>query len=173
MDESPLIVALDCNVLICLCGKNAELLVKVNHLLDTITKAKGKVIIPTPAIAEFLVHADRASLALIDQLQRQAAVRVADFDLASAYEHSLIDGSARSRGDKRDGVNEPWQKVKFDRQIVAIAKTNGAKLIVSDDASVRANAARVGIRSTSVDDLPIPDSARQHLLPIQPADHHL
>lgn len=66
---------------------------------------------------------------------------------------------AIAAGDKREGApaETPWTKVKFDRQIVAIAIVNGASEIISDDPHVKALGERWGIRVTSVDDLPIPE----------------
>src|SRR5690606_40976257 len=37
---------------------------KINHLFSSIDKARGKVVIPTPAMAEFLTYADQAALAV-------------------------------------------------------------------------------------------------------------
>ncbi len=51
--------------------------------------------------------------------------------------------------------------MKFDRQIVAIAKSNGAKLIVSDDDGVRACAQGLGIKSLKVAELDFPEHAMQ------------
>jgi len=161
MDDLPSIIAVDANVLICVCEKEGDRKEKINHLFSSIDKARGKVVIPTPAMAEFLTYADQAALAVLENLQKRASVYVASFDLASAYELSLIDAAAIGRSDKRDGRGEAWQKIKIDRQIVAIAKTYGAKLIISDDDGVRSVAARVGIKAKQVDELPIPDHARQ------------
>ena len=38
-----------------------------------------------------------------------------------------------AEGNKKDGSGEPWAKIKYDRQIVAIAKVIGASAIYSDD----------------------------------------
>lgn len=167
MDELPTIIAIDANVLVCACQKKGDRREKVWHLLDTLDKKKGRVIIPTPALAEFLVRADQAALGVLDALQKKSSIAIASFDLAAAHENALLDAAAIGRKDKRDGSEEHWQKVKIDRQIVAIAKSTGAKLIVSDDAGVRANATRVGIRAMQIDDMPIPDHARQRKLPIK------
>lgn len=169
MGELPRIVAIDANVLICNGSGSGDRKEKIEHLLSRIDKAKGKVIIPTPAIAEYLVRADKAGLAVLDALQKRSSVVVATFDLAAAYETALIDAAAIGRDDKRDGSEQAWQKIKVDRQIVAIAKSQGAKLIVSDDEGVRDTAARVGISAVNIDALPLPDHARQTKLPI--ADH--
>lgn len=167
MDDLPVVVAVDANVLVCSCENDGERKEKVLNLLAQIDKRKGRLIIPTPAIAEFLVNAEQAGLGVLDALQKKSSVYVANFDLSAAHECALMDAAALGRKDKRDGMDQAWQKVKFDRQIVAIAKANGAKLIVSDDAGVRANAVRVGIRAMSIDELPIPDHARQVKLPIK------
>ena len=44
----------------------------------------------------------------------------------------------------------------FDRQIVAVAKVNGAKVIYSDDKTLNTFAKRLGIESVSSWDLPAP-----------------
>jgi hypothetical protein len=166
MDALPKIIAIDANFLICNGESSGDRKDKVGHLLVCVDKAKGKVIIPTPAIAEYLVNADRAGLAVLESLQKRSSVVVANFDLPAAYETSLIDAAAIGRKDKRDGSDQAWQKIKVDRQIVAIAKSQGAKLIVSDDGGVRDTAARVGISAVCIDDLTLPEHARQAKLPI-------
>ena len=166
MDALPKIIAVDANFLICNSESSGDRKEKVGHLLARVDKANGKVIIPTPAIAEYLVHADKAGITLLDLLQKRSSVVIANFDLPAAYEAALIDAAALGRKDKRDGSDQAWQKIKVDRQIVAIAKSQGAKLIVSDDGGVRDAAARVGISAVSIDDLPLPEHARQTKLPI-------
>lgn len=68
---------------------------------------------------------------------------------------------APERGDKKHGSKSAYQKVKFDRQIVAIAKSRNARLIVSDDDSLRRVALSVGLQVSTAEELPIPDDARQ------------
>lgn len=167
MDDLPTIVAIDSNVLVCACQKKGDRKERVWHLLDTLDKKKGKIVLPTPVIAEFLVRADQAALEILEILQKKSSIVIASFDLASAHDNALLDAAALGRQDKKDGSEEHWQKVKIDRQVVAVAKANGAKLIISDDAGVRANATRAGIRSLKIDELPFPDRARQQKLPIK------
>ena len=166
MPAQPFVVAIDANVLICVCEQKNSRQEKIAHLLHHLDKTKGRVIIPTPALAEFLTVAQHAALAVLDHLQKRASVIIAGFDLAAAYELSLLDAAAMGRGDKKDGQVENWQKIKLDRQIVAIAKTAGAKLIISGDSGVRSAAARVGIRTVSADELELPDHAKQAQLPM-------
>lgn len=166
MDVIPLFVALDCNALTCLTGPDGDDKIRLNHLLEEIDKRRGKVIIPTPAIAEYLVKADQAALEFVGALDRRACIKMADFDLAAAFEAAQMDAASLWRGDKKDGSSEAWQRVKIDRQIVAIAKANGAKLIVSNDKGVCTCAARVGLKGLRIDELAFPDAARQRTLQI-------
>lgn len=69
--------------------------------------------------------------------------------------------AAIDRGDKRDGSDATWAKVKYDRQIVAIARVNSASAIYSDDVNLTSFARRGGLRVFSVADLPLPGSVSQ------------
>ena len=68
----------------------------------------------------------------------------------------LRTAKAIADGDKREGLQADWTKVKFDRQIVAIAIANGANQILSNDPDVSAIGKRWGIDVIGVQDLPIP-----------------
>lgn len=166
MEEFPRIVAVDANFLICLCEKAGDRWEKSMYLLERLDKVKGKLIIPTPALAEFLVFADDAAIAIMDTLAKRSSVEVSSFDTAAAFEAANMDAAAIGRKNKRDGRQEPWQKIKVDRQNVAVARAKGAAMIISDDKGVRDAATRVGIRSSDIDDLALPDHARQAKLPI-------
>lgn len=69
--------------------------------------------------------------------------------------------AALSAGNKRGGSPDPWQKVKFDRQIIAIGKVNSATAIYSDDAGLVALAKDEKMKTVSVGDLDIPSDAAQ------------
>lgn len=171
MDDLPKVVALDANALICLCGKECDDRLKLEHLFSVLDKQRGIVILPTPSVSEFLIGADQAAHDMMEVLQNKASVRICPFDLAGAYECAQMNAAAigRSGGNKRDGIDpdRAWQQVKFDRQIVAIAKSNGARLIISNDSGVRACSQRVGIKTLRVDELPFPDHARQAQIPLE------
>ena len=52
----------------------------------------------------------------------------------AAIETAAATLAAVGRGDKRSGLaDSPWQKLKIDRQIVAIAKSRGIRVIYSTD----------------------------------------
>jgi hypothetical protein len=54
----------------------------------------------------------------------------------------------------------PWDKVKYDRQIVAIAKVAEATAIYSDDKGIRSIAKSVDIPVISFAELPLPPENR-------------
>jgi len=75
-------------------------------------------------------------------------------------ECALMIDAAKTGGDKRNEA-KTWAKAKFDWQIAAIAKTEGATAIYSEDGDLARIAAKLNLKSVKIDDLPIPDSARQ------------
>lgn len=76
--------------------------------------------------------------------------------------------AAIERSDKRAGLVATWAKVKFDRQIVAIAKVFNATMIYTDDSDVRALAAAENIPVTGVAELPLPPPKTQMEMPLAP-----
>lgn len=141
---------------------------RIEHFLERAEKSKSKVIFPMPAIAEFLVRADLAGVEFLNRLDKKTFLLMADFNRAAAFELSQIDRAALNVGDKKDETEEPWQKIKVDRQIIAIGKSLGATLVVSADGSVRNNALRVGMQSMTIQELELPEAARQQKLALVP-----
>lgn len=93
---------------------------------------------------------------------------MADFNRAAAFELSQIDRAALNVGDKKDETEAPWKKIKVDRQIIAIGKSLGATLVISGDVSVRNNALRVGMQGMTIQELELPEAAKQHKLALVP-----
>lgn len=88
------------------------------------------------------------------------AILIKPFDEKAAIELAASEVEDRQKGSKRGGSAAPWAKLRFDRQIVAIAKTNGASRIYSDDDDVAKFATRLGIQVIRTWELPLP-MARQ------------
>jgi hypothetical protein len=166
-----LIVALDANCLVRWSTRldSDEGYQRLEHLFATLSASKGKVVIPMPAFAEFLVGADEASSGWMTALMRKAAVQLAPFDARAAVECSLLDRTALAAGDKKGGRKDSWQHVKIDRQILAIARVAGAELLVSTDGNLRSTSKSVGLRAVHIDELDLPDAARQPGLPFEPS----
>jgi predicted nucleic acid-binding protein len=102
-------------------------------------------ILPTPVLCEFLILAGRDGPGYLDKLSGLKNILVKPFDQVAAIELAAVEVEDRLKEGKRGGSASPWAKLRFDRQIVAIAKTNGATRIYSDDEDVRKFATRLGI----------------------------
>lgn len=75
---------------------------------------------------------------------------------------------ARQRGQPRGGNPEATRaKIKFDRQILAIAIVEGATAVYSDDADVRGYATEAGLDAYALADLPLPPEDPQSALPLE------
>ncbi|RBA22910.1 hypothetical protein [Herminiimonas fonticola] len=135
---------------------------KISYLISVLQKDKVKIIIPTPAVSEFYVKADPG---VLDAFKGKAAFLIASFDEKSAIECALSVSAAKRSGHKKAGQQEAtWAKVKFDHQIVAIAKANQADTIYSEDRGLRSFATAQGLQTFSIADLPEnPASAQKKL----------
>jgi hypothetical protein len=139
---------------------------RVEHLIDRLSKDGEKIIIPTPALSECLVHAGPAGPEYLAIIGRQSCFRVTSFDERAAVEAAVQTYQARQRGQPKGGApGIAKAKIKFDRQIVAIATVEGATAIYSDDADIIGYAQEVSMEAYRLADLPLPPEDPQTALP--------
>ena len=135
---------------------------RIDHLVNELEKANSKLIIPAPALGEALVRAGAdASQKIVDELTKWSVFQIAPFDTRAAIEVAAMTRGALARGRKKGSSNATWAKVKYDRQIVAIARVAGATTIYSDDADIRALGAEARIPVKGIADLPLPPENAQ------------
>lgn len=134
---------------------------RVDHLIESLAKAKTRIIIPTPALSEVLVEAGDGGLRYVEALQRALVFGVELFDARAAVELAIMTRQAHETGDKRQGRTEPYQKIKLDRQIVAICKVVGVRTLYSSDGNLGSFAKRVGINVIPLHELPLPPTPPQ------------
>lgn len=120
-------------------------------------------IVPTPTLAEILVHAEDDGPAFLEQVSSYSRVRIKPFDQRAAVEVAAVTREAKGAGDKRSGSSAPWQKVKIDRQIVAIAKVARASHLYTDDVDMARFATAAGLQVINTWALPIPEQRRDLL----------
>lgn len=157
-------ILVDANFLVALLDKpGSDLCMRARYLVERVEKQKGTLVIPMPALAEYLVGADAAGLLSLNILEQKSHVLLAPFDRASAYECATLDRAAMNgpQKDKKDGSPEPWQLIKVDRQIVAIGKANGAQAFVTRDGPAKNTALRGGITPWLIQELPLSPSDQQ------------
>lgn len=157
-------VVFDASVLIELFNKKltGDRRVRLDHLVASLKKQRTPVLIPTPALAEFLVKAGKAKEAYLQEITNRSAFNLVPFDQRAAIECALLLEEAWSRA-QQGKVNHT--KFKFDWQIVSIAASRNATAIYSDDSDISNAANRVGIPVYRTDALPILASALQRDIP--------
>lgn len=137
---------------------------RIALLLATLKEANEPVVIPMPALAEFLVFAGQDGPRYMEIIRETSIFRPEPFDERAAIELASAELEARVGGEKRgsaDGAR--WQKVKFDRQIVAIARVNGVRVLYSDDPDVKSLGNDLGVEVQSLEDLPLPPAIQERL----------
>ena len=146
---------------------------RIEHLIDTLTKANEQIVIPTPVFSEVLVLAGQAAPKYIQHLNGPSVFRIAPFDQKAAIEAAIAHRDALDRGGIRIDTATPdatRTKIKFDRQIVAIAKAEGARMVYSDDADVVGYAIRSGLAASRTIDLDLPPESPQRSMDFDESD---
>jgi predicted nucleic acid-binding protein len=136
---------------------------RIEKLLEDLDSESERIILPTPVLSEFLILAGRDGPGYLERISAMKNILVKPFDQVAAIELAAIEVEDRIKQGKRAGSASPWAKLRFDRQIVAIAKTNGAKRIYSDDEDVNKFATRVGIQVIPTWELPLPAAKQINL----------
>lgn len=143
---------------------------RIEYLIETLAADKEKIVIPTPVLSEVLVHSGDALQPYLDILNGQATFRIVPFDQKAAIEAALAMSDAIRRGGHRIDAANPdatKTKIKFDRQIVAIAKAEGAHTVYSDDDDVHNYATRAGLNAYRTADLDLPPEDPQQSLDLE------
>lgn len=151
-------IVIDANVLVALFRMAVDDLekVRIDGLVADAKASRRRLIIPSPALSEFAAKAQQHEM---DFLLGQSVFKIAPFDAKAALECGEM---LRAWATGMDGNKKDRHKAKFDMQILAIAKSNGASLLVTGDGNLRRKASREKIETKQIEDLPIPESARQH-----------
>jgi predicted nucleic acid-binding protein len=127
---------------------------RIDYLVNRLETDGIKIIIATPALSEVLVRAGVATGDILEKLNKYAAFEICPFDAMAAVE--VAEMARRELGRKKLDSAATWAKVKYDRQIVAIAKVKQASAIYSDDADVEKLAKKAGIPVVKLSELPLP-----------------
>ena len=145
---------------------------RIRHFLNVFSKPKGaKIIIPTPALAEFLVKVKpNRAVDYINQIQRIRGCQLAPFTTRACIEFADIQRAALNERRRSRKDDESRAKAKFDQQIVAIAKAEGAASIYSNDDGLGRFAARFSIQRIGVAELPLPPESLQGVLALEPPE---
>ena len=138
---------------------------RIDALVKELESKRAKIVIPTPVIAELVVLSGApGGSEYLQRIGRLSCFQVESFDQRSAIELALMTYKAIKSGDKRAGSNAVMAKIKFDRQIVAIAKVHAVSAIYTCDKNLTTFAQNNDLNVIAVWDLPLPEIAAQTVL---------
>jgi hypothetical protein len=128
---------------------------RISTLIEDLSAGNDVIGIPAPALAETLVRSGPNRAQYMKVLNDSWKFQMVPFDSRAAIE--AADLIALGKTNKEQWGT--WAKVKFDIQIVAIAKAEGVSVIYSDDQDIENFAKRLKIHVIRICDLPTPQSA--------------
>lgn len=140
---------------------------RLQGLVVQLAKEKQKIIIPAPVTAEILTIIGPTNTDYLSIINRSRVFEVAPLDDKAAVELAFLNRDVFAKRDKKSKA-QPYQKVKVDRQILAICKVAQCDTLYTDDKSLIGCAKLCGIDTVRLCDLPIPESARQHQFDLEP-----
>ncbi|MGO2458846.1 MAG: type II toxin-antitoxin system VapC family toxin [Ewingella sp.] len=129
---------------------------RAEALIDHVDRLGGSVLIPTPVLAEFLVGIDKNQhQTYINLIKSQSCFEIVSFDEIAAIECAQMPSLKEL---KLMMNTDTAAKVKFDRQIISIAKSTGVKEVWTHDKGVFNRCLSLGITAKSLADIaPIPE----------------
>jgi len=128
---------------------------RLDYLIKTLTKTKQRVLIPTPVLAEYLVRAGADKDKRFEIIVGSRVFVVSPFDTRAAVECASIEDKD-GRRIRAVPEAESKAKVKFDRQIIAIAIARGANTIYTGDIGLASRAKRSGLNVVMTWELDLP-----------------
>jgi hypothetical protein len=133
---------------------------RAEYLVESLAKSRQKIIIPTPAQAELLTAIGPDAQQYFDIIARSRLFELASFDPRCAIELAYLNRSVFASKDPKNPA-EAYQKIKIDRQIVAIFKVAGVEDIYTDDQGMIKRAILCGMNPITTAQLVLPTEARQ------------
>lgn len=134
----------------------------LDHLIHDLSKARVRVLIPSPCLTELLIRAGKARDQYVQRLGNASSFEVIPFDRRAATECALLLEDAWDSKSQRDITRT---KFKFDWMIVACAASRGVQKIYTDDDDILRCAAQVGIQAIAQKNLMVPSESRQLRIP--------
>lgn len=124
---------------------------RVEALIDYVETNEGKIIIPTPVLAEYLVGIDKQNHQThLNLIQCQSCFEIAPFDVIAAIECAQMPSLKEL---KAMMSTDTANKVRFDRQIISIAIALNADEVWTHDKGVFNRCKELGMVVKSLADI--------------------
>ena len=135
-------------------------------LVQRLQKERQPIIVPTPVVAGTLSAIGPISSDYLQIVNKSRVFSIRPFDEVAAIELAFLNRDIFAKLDRKSRL-APYQKVKIDRQILAICKVAGCETIYTDDKGLITRVEMCGITANRICDLPIPEAARQDNLALE------
>ena len=143
---------------------------RIEKLLAELGRQKETILIPAPALTEFLYLVEEAGPGYLQTIDKKASFEVAPYDEKAAIEAAEIMKKFKKEDGKPFGSGDgARQMVKVDQQIVAIAKSVGVDCLYTADHGMFRMAQRLNLPVRGLWDLDPPES-KTPLLDTAPHD---
>lgn len=139
---------------------------RITYLIERLSRARTPVLIPTPVLSEILVNAGAGTQQYVAKLSAHP-FQLAPFDALAAVECADMLSKHGHKAPKSGAASSARSKVKFDRQIVAIAKVRRAATIYSDDSDIHQYGIDCGIKVVRTFELELDPASNQKALDFQ------
>ena len=134
----------------------------LDFLVADLSKARTRILIPTPCLTELLVRAASARDQYLKLLAGNAAFEIIPYDQRAATECALL---LEQAWDSKSQKSITHTKFKFDWMIVACAASRNVANIYSDDGDILRCSTQVKIQTIKQSELPVPPESRQMRIP--------
>lgn len=126
-------------------------------LIDLIELNKGVILIPTPVLAEYLLGIEREMhFQHVNLINSMKCFEISPFEEISAMECALLPTLKELRQMSKESCTA--NKIKFDRQIIAIAKATNADEVWTHDKGIYDKCKELNLSVKSFADIePIPE----------------
>lgn len=132
---------------------------RIEKLMADLAKQKETILIPAPALTEFLYLVEDAGPGYVQTIDKKASFEVAPYDEKAAIEAAEIMKKFKKEDGRPSGRGEgARQTVKVDQQIVAIAKAEGVDCLYTADHGMFKMAQRLNVPVRGLWDLEPPES---------------
>jgi hypothetical protein len=135
---------------------------RIEHLVDELSRARQKVIIPTPALSELLVVVGDSAIEILGKINSSPCFKIYPFDEMAAIECAELFRTA-TKTPHKSRSRSTRTKVKFDYQISAIAVVVRAEMVYTDDADIARILKGKKIKVLGLTDLPTPPAQQMPL----------
>ena len=144
---------------------------RAKALKDYIEQIGGVIIIPTPVLAEYLVGIDKEKhIDHVNLISSMSCFELVSFDEIAAIECAKLP-SLQELKQLIKSAESTSNKIKFDRQIISIAKANNVNEVWSHDKNVFKKCSDIGISIKSLADIN-PPPEQFNLYPDNKPDTH-